>query len=239
MSIKMIELPTKRQVLAVIAITSLVSSLVTVFALAHFPIGYVPSEVDVSGSVDQWQVFSFGGVIVTVLSLVAAFFMLVFAIDAFAVSKEVNQNAEKIESNLKLVDKFQQRVERADREVNELRAKTDELRFYFELVEVFLEEVNEASDASEKVLSFLEIVHDLLELDDESKETLLEGKKSFRLRRMRYDAIVALLTDNLNEEKKTRLGSAVVELTANAAAGDERSLELLRQLEVKGLYNHN
>lgn len=211
----------------------------TVFVLAHFPIGYVPSEVNASGSVDQWQVFSFGGVIVTVLSLVAAFFMLVFAIDAFAVSKEVNQNAEKIESNLKLVDSFEQRVDRADQKVKDLRAKTDELQVYFALVEVFLEEVNEASDASERVLSFLEIVHDSLQLGNESKEALLEGKESFRLRRMRYDAIVAMLTDNLNEEKKTRLESAVLELAANAAEGDERSRQLLEQLESKGLYNQN
>ena len=72
---------------------------VAIFMITVWPGVHIHHE----NTVTAWEMFSFAGILVTVIAFLSAFFILFMAIDAFAVSRAIDRNRKSVGQNSKMI----------------------------------------------------------------------------------------------------------------------------------------
>lgn len=161
------------------------------------------------------------GVIVTVVGLVAAFAIVVMAIDAFAISNTVGENARKVKASLESLE--------------DIEARLDKAKLVLNAVSFVAREVDHACDEEGHVYAMIQRLARKVDFSDELKEQVLGGQQALRKRRARLGATRGVIA-KLNDEEDTKdLSSAIVELQQYAQSGDQESQAVLDFLKSLGI----
>jgi len=200
-------------ILLVVLISLLTTTICSFYGLCVFP-----RPMD---SVSASEGLGVIGVIVTVVGLVAAFAIVVMAIDAFAISNTVGENARQVKASLESLE--------------DIEARLDKAKLVLDAVSFVAREVDHACDEEGHVYAMIQRLARQVDFSEELKEQVLSGQQALRKRRARLGATRGVIAQ-LNDEKDTKdLSSAIVELQQFAEDGDQESQAVLDFLKRLGI----
>ena len=186
------------------------------------------------------EALSFAGTIVTVLAFVAAFFILLMAIDAFAVSNTVAANASKVKDNTLKIEEIEGSAKNLfeltadiETEIRKHEEKSAQASKFFESLELFVEEIDDAYSSEDQIHFVLEVMAKRFDLDEPLINILKRSRADSGNRRMRINAIASILALDLGKVVDFHSLSALPELRNAAESGDEKSKILLDALKVR------
>lgn len=182
-------------------------------------------EIQEERGITNIEALSFVGVLITVLALVAAFAIVVMAIDAFAISNTVNENSSKVRENLDNLNVMDERIRTASQSI-------DKLENFFEVLNLFVSEIDQMSEDEDHLYNYFEIVCDRLDMGDENKQAILNSRQRFRYRRARINAISAILARYIDPAVQINIDSAIPEMLSSIKLGDTKSeiiMEIIRR----------
>lgn len=173
-----------------------------------------------------WDLFSYAGILITILAFIAAFFILFMAFDAFQVSKDIEKNKETLRENKRLISDH--RDELGEISSNIVRLKDEGLRQQrlVSLNGLFIGELSGLEGELAVLKTKVNLLLSKAELADKASKlgsNLAEdGRRRARLGALSYLANGAGLFADHAEDS---LQSSVLELTNSVLnAGDESTV---------------
>ena len=166
-----------------------------------------------------WELFSYAGILITILAFLAAFFILFMAFDAFAVSKAIDRNKETLEKNQNIISKQKKELNRLSLGLASLEAESFKQHRMVSLNGLFIRELS----SFQKEFALLDTKVDVFasHVDFETKMNTLSTNIGFHeTRQARLDALSYLANgfDMFSEHSEDALASSVMELI-NSVSG--------------------
>lgn len=168
---------------------------------------------DATNPITVWELFSYAGILITILAFLAAFFILFMAFDAFAVSKAIERNKESLQKNQAIIKNQKKNMKRLGEGFLILEEESKNQHRMVSLNGLFIRELA----GFQKEFSLLETKFDVLashmSASDELNK-LSRGIDKQDTRQARLDALSYLANgfDMYTEHTEDALQSSAIEL---------------------------